>query len=51
MSSATMKMVTINITVPGSEDQPPNPSQNLDPGEFIVKRIVALDELSSTLKG
>ena len=51
MSSATMKMVTVNITVPESESQPPDPAQNLDPGEFIVKRIVALDELSTTLKG
>jgi hypothetical protein len=51
MTSATMKMVTINVNIPASEAAPPTPKQHLDDGEFIVTRVVELDELQESIRG
>lgn len=51
MTNANMKLVIINVNVPASETKVPEPDQKLDQGEFIVKRVVALKELSNVLEG
>jgi ADP-ribose pyrophosphatase len=48
MTDANMQMVTIKVTLDGELE---HPEQKLDSGEFIVKRIVALDKLNDELKG
>ncbi|KZS95667.1 hypothetical protein SISNIDRAFT_408508 [Sistotremastrum niveocremeum HHB9708] len=50
MTNANMKLVIINVNVPASETKVPEPDQKLDQGEFIVKRVVALKELSNVLE-
>ncbi|KAG6861892.1 hypothetical protein C0995_010598 [Termitomyces sp. Mi166 len=48
MTNANMKLVVLSIVL---DDKLELPDQKLDPGEFIVRRIVELSKLSSELKG
>lgn len=48
MTNANMKLVVLNVTL---EDKMETPDSKLDAGEFIVKRVVALDKLNVELKG
>ncbi|WWC88013.1 uncharacterized protein L201_002915 [Kwoniella dendrophila CBS 6074] len=47
MTGANMNLVTVDIKL-GEND--PEPEQKLEPGEHIVKRVVALKDLHSILK-
>ncbi|OCF75136.1 ADP-ribose pyrophosphatase [Kwoniella mangroviensis CBS 8886] len=47
MSGANMHLVTVDVKL-GEND--PEPEQKLEPGEHIIKRVVALKDLHSTLK-
>lgn|SRR5580700_5290279 len=48
MTNANMKLVMLDVTM---EDVLENPSQHLDVGEHIVKRVVKLRELEDELNG
>ncbi|KAF8236466.1 hypothetical protein L208DRAFT_1251613 [Tricholoma matsutake] len=48
MTNANMKLVVLNVVLP---DQLETPSQQLQPGEFIVRRVIQLDKLNDKLKG
>ncbi|KAI0057467.1 hypothetical protein BV25DRAFT_1920171 [Artomyces pyxidatus] len=48
MSTANMKMVTLNVTLADALEYP---EQKLDAGESIVRRVVALKDLYEDLKG
>jgi len=50
LTASTMKLVTIALTFPASESSVPSPQQSLDEGEFILKRVVELDQLSNILE-
>jgi ADP-ribose pyrophosphatase len=43
-----MQLVVVNVVLP---DKLETPRQNLEPGEFIVCRVVQLSKLSDELKG
>jgi hypothetical protein len=43
-----MKLVVLNVVLP---DQLEMPSQQLEDGEFIVRRVVQLTKLNDELKG
>ncbi|ELU41880.1 NUDIX domain-containing protein [Rhizoctonia solani AG-1 IA] len=47
MTSANMKLIALNVDVKEGEE----PSQKLDEGEHIVKRIIELDNLMEELQG
>lgn len=47
MTNANMKLVVLNVVLP---DQLETPSQQLQPGEFIVRRVIQLDKLNDKLK-
>ncbi|CEL57920.1 putative Nudix hydrolase P35G2,12 OS=Schizosaccharomyces pombe (strain 972 / ATCC 24843) GN=SPBP35G2.12 PE=3 SV=1 [Rhizoctonia solani AG-1 IB] len=47
MTSANMKLIALNVDVKEGEE----PSQKLDEGEHIVKKIVELDNLMEELQG
>ncbi|TFK42833.1 NUDIX hydrolase domain-like protein [Crucibulum laeve] len=47
MTNANMKLVTLDVVM---EDKLETPEPKLDPGEFIVTRVVQLDQLSEELK-
>lgn len=48
MTNANMKLVVLRVTL---DDKLEMPDQKLDPGEFIVPRIVELAKLKSELTG
>ncbi len=48
MTNANMKLVVLNVTL---EDKLETPEPKLEAGEFIVQRVVALDQLDTELKG
>ncbi len=48
MTNANMKLVVLNVTL---EDAMEHPEANLEAGEFIVKRVVELQELNRQLQG
>jgi ADP-ribose pyrophosphatase len=48
MTTANLKLATVSVLM---EDKLETPDQQLDEGEFIVKRIVALQDLENELKG
>lgn len=48
MTTANMKLVTVEVLM---EDKLESPEQELDEGEAIVRRVVALDELNNELRG
>ncbi|KAF9050803.1 hypothetical protein BDZ89DRAFT_1057227 [Hymenopellis radicata] len=47
MTNANMKLVVLNVTL---EDKMETPEPKLEAGEFIVQRVVALDQLDTELK-
>jgi ADP-ribose pyrophosphatase len=48
MTTANLKLATVTVLM---EDKLETPDQNLDAGEFIVKRVVPLEDLVAELKG
>jgi hypothetical protein len=48
MTTANLKLATVEVTM---EDELETPDQQLDAGEFIVKRVVPLQDLVAELKG
>jgi hypothetical protein len=48
MTNANMKLVVLSVVLP---DQLETPSQQLEPGEFIVSRVIQLSKLNDELKG
>lgn len=48
MTTANMKLVVLNVLL---ADQMETPSQKLEAGEFIVRRVVELAKLNAELKG
>jgi len=48
MTNANMKLVVLNVTL---EDQLKLPEQKLEQGEFIVRKVIALNKLYDELKG
>lgn len=49
MTTATMKTVILDVPVTSVYDE--MPLQHLDKGEYILRRIVPLDDLYSTIQG
>ena len=49
MTTATMKTVILDVPVASIHDDMPR--QQLDAGEYIVRRIVPLDELKQVISG
>jgi hypothetical protein len=47
MSNTNMKLVLLSVSLPGDLEVP---TQKLDPGEFITKRVVELSKLTDELK-
>jgi hypothetical protein len=47
MTNTNMKLVLLGVTLPGDLE---DPTQKLDPGEFIVRRVVRLSQLNRELK-
>jgi len=50
LTASTMKLVTIALEFPASETSVPSPQQSLDEGEFILKRVVEIDQLHDILQ-
>jgi hypothetical protein len=50
MTTANMKLVVLEVDVPSLNPQD-LPTQKLEEGEHIVRRIVALDRLNEELEG
>lgn len=48
MTSANLKLATVSVLL---DDKLETPDQQLDQGEYIVKRVVALKDLDAELKG
>jgi ADP-ribose pyrophosphatase len=48
MTNANMKLVMLHVSLPGDLEIP---AQKLEPGEFIVKRVVELSKLNEELEG
>ena len=48
MTNANMKLVVLDVILP---DQLEAPSQQLENGEFIVRKVVQLSKLNEQLKG
>jgi ADP-ribose pyrophosphatase len=47
MTNANMKLVTVSVWL---EDELQHPQPNLEPGEYIVTKVVPLAELHDTLE-
>ena len=48
MTNANMRLITVDVPFPGELEVY---EQKLDAGEFITKRVVALDKLSAEFEG
>jgi ADP-ribose pyrophosphatase len=48
MTSANLKLATVSVLM---ADKLETPEQHLEEGEFIVKRVVPLQDLDAELKG
>ncbi|KAF7322719.1 Nudix hydrolase domain-containing protein [Mycena chlorophos] len=48
MTNANMKLVVVRVDL---EDKMEHPTQKLEAGEFIVRRVVEVDKLDQVLKG
>jgi ADP-ribose pyrophosphatase len=51
MTSANMKLVTLRVPVADAKAFKDLPKQVLENGEFIVRRVLLLDNLNQELKG
>lgn len=48
MTTANMKLVMVDVPLPGEIESPP---QKLDAGEFITVRVVEISKLPSIFRG
>lgn len=48
MTNANMQLVVLNVLM---EDQLTKPEPKLDPGEFIVTKVVEVSKLTAELEG
>lgn len=48
MTNANMKLILLDVTM---EDALEAPSQHLEDGEYIVRRVIKLQKLEDELKG
>jgi ADP-ribose pyrophosphatase len=48
MTNANMKLIVLDVTL---AEKMESPDPKLEPGEFIVKRVVELAKLNDELKG